>query len=71
MGDFTLQEMVDSCNKLAATFYMMHGCKPAAGFKFYEAPHPTEVLCWEMAKEAYLQLTGTCIDDVMDDLEYN
>ena len=69
MSSSTLRELVENCNKLARKFYLMHNCQVGDNFKFYNATHPHEVLCWEMAKEAYLQINGTCVDDVLDDLE--
>ncbi|MGL5726565.1 MAG: hypothetical protein ACRCYD_01765 [Plesiomonas sp.] len=64
-----LREIVDDCNKLARKFYRMQGYVVGDDFKFYEATHPAEVMCWEMAKEAYSQIQGTEIDQVIDDLE--
>lgn len=62
----TEREIVEACNGLARTFYGMQGCKVPDGFKFYEAHHPAEVACWQMAVAAYDHIEGTDVEDCLD-----
>ncbi len=59
------QQIVDDCNALARQFYKMQGCEVPDDFKFYEAHHPMEVGCWNMAVLAYDHIEGTDVEDAL------
>lgn len=65
------QQIVDQTNELARKFYKMHdrGGVVEKGYRFDEATHPTENLCWLMACEAQSVLTETDVEDCLSDLE--
>jgi hypothetical protein len=63
------REIVDNCNALARQFYRMHGCEQPDDYKFYEATHPIERGCWNMAVLAYDHIEGTCVDDCLAEVE--
>lgn len=65
----TSRELVAECNALARTFYRMVGCEVPDDYKFYEASHPAETGCWDMAVAAYEHIEGTPIEDCLCDLE--
>ncbi len=65
----TEQQIVEDCNALARQFYKMQGCKVPDDFKFYEAHHPMEVRCWNMAVLAYDHIEGTDVDDCLSHVE--
>ena len=65
----TDKKIVDACNLLAASLYALQGYNNKAGFKYYEATHPHEVLVWEMAVLAYDFIEGTPVQDALDGLE--
>lgn len=70
MSEFkTEREIVDDCNKLARLYYAMQGCEVPDDFKFYEANHPMEVGCWNMAVAAYDHIEGTDVEDCLSALE--
>lgn len=62
------QKIVDECNDLARTFYEMQGCQVPDGYKFYEATHPAEAGCWQLAMAAYDHIEGTDVESALDDL---
>jgi hypothetical protein len=62
------QQIVDECNALARQFYKMQGCEQSADFKFYEATHPAEAGCWNMAALAYDHIEGTEVDECLREL---
>lgn len=64
----TPQQIVERCNELARTFYKMQGCNADVNFKFYEAHHPLEVGCWNMAVVAYDHIEGTDVQDCLDEI---
>lgn len=64
----TPQQIVDECNDLARTFYAMHGNVVPNDFKFYQAHHPQEVGCWEMAVAAYEHIDGTDVEDCLNEV---
>ena len=63
----TDDEILEQTNELASKFYAYLGYQSREDFKFYEATHPTEVTCWNMACEAQLILMGT---DVQGNIDY-
>lgn len=65
----TSRQIVDDCNQLARLFYGMQGCVTHDDYKFYEATHPQEVGCWNMAVAAYEHIEGTPVEDCLSDLE--
>lgn len=65
----TERQIVDDCNALARTFYLLQGCEVPEGYKFHEAHHPAELSCWEMAMAAYEYIEGTDVESALADLE--
>ena len=65
----TERELVEECNQLAHIYYEMQGCKVGEDYKFYEAHHPAEVSCWEMAVAAYGHIRETDIEDCLIQME--
>jgi hypothetical protein len=63
------QQIVDECNALARQFYKMQGCEQSSDFKFYEATHPAEAGCWNMAVLAYDHIEGTDVGDCLGQLD--
>ncbi len=59
----TDKEILAQTNALANRLYMLYGNKSRENFKFYEAIHPLEKLCWRFACEAQLFLTNTDVED--------
>lgn len=62
------EEILVQTNKLARRLYGLMGYKVNKSFKFYvdnhRPLHPTEKLCWNLAREAQLVLTKTNVDDI-------
>ena len=67
----TLKQIVHGCNALARRFYKMQGCVVNDEFKFYEAHHPAEVGCWNMAVAAYDYIEGTDVESCLEELNEN
>lgn len=65
----TEREIVDGCNELARLFYSMQGYQVPDDYRFYEAHHPHEVGCWNMAVAAYEHIEGTPVEDALSNLE--
>ena len=65
----TPEKIVAEANDLARLFYRMSGCEVPDGFKFYEAHHPAEEGCWNMAVAAYEHIEGTEVEDCLAQLE--
>ena len=61
----TDEQLVDECNKLARLFYKMSGCNVPDGYKFYQATHPAESGCWDMAVAAYEHIAHTDISEAL------
>ncbi len=64
-----LQRTIDDANSLARSFYLRMGYVVPEGYRFDEARHPQERMCWQMARDAYEALVGTDLDDVLSELE--
>lgn len=64
-----LQEIVDSANELARTFYRAMGYVVEEGYRFDQARHPQERGMWNMAAIAYDHIEGTDVDAALDELE--
>jgi len=54
--------------RLADAFYSAHGNISRPRFKYYDSTHPSEVLMWELAVIAYAELTGTDLEDVLNNV---
>lgn len=63
------RELVEECNQLARAYYKMLGCEVNDDFKFYEAHHPAEVNCWNMAVMAYDHIRSTDIENCLIEIE--
>lgn len=59
------QMIVARCNELARAFYKMNGKHVPDDYKFYEATHPEEVGCWDMAVAAYEHIAFTDVEDCL------
>lgn len=62
----TLADIVKRGNDLARQFYASMGCVVPDDYKFYEATHPQEVGCWNMAVMAYDFIEGTDLEDCLN-----
>ena len=61
--------IVSQANELARSFYLLMGYVVADGYRFDEARHPQERLCWNMACEAYEFIDGTSPNDALAEIE--
>jgi hypothetical protein len=61
--------IIERANELARDFYAMMGYRQPLGYRFDQATHPQERLCWEMVRLAYEVLKKTNLDDVLVSLE--
>jgi len=59
------EQLVKAANGLARRFYKMMGYEVGADYLFYNATHPQEKLCWDMAVEAFEALRDTDIEDAL------
>lgn len=64
-----LLEWRDFGNALARRFYEAMGCIVAEGYRFDEATHPQERLCWHLAVIACEEYDGTDLQDIVDEIE--
>lgn len=64
----TEQEIVDTANDLARTYYHMMGYIVTHDFKFYNAIHPQEKLCWDMAVCAFEILKETDVENALSSI---
>ena len=62
----TDQEIINEALDLAREFYRLMGYVQADGYKFYEATHPQEIMCWNMAIVAFDIIGATDLLDVLD-----
>lgn len=65
----TDREIVDQTNKLARELYHRWGFNAPEGYRFDQATHPAEVIAWELACIAQLNLTDTDVEDALQNLE--
>ena len=63
----TNSEIVRDANNLARLFYQSMGCDVSIDYKFYEATHPQEKGCWNLAIIAYDFIEGTDVEDCLDE----
>ena len=66
----TVEDVVAEGNELARQFYRSMGCVVPEGYKFYEATHPQELGCWNLAVIAYEHIEGTDLEECLDEMEY-
>lgn len=69
MGMQTPEQVVAGARSLARVYYEMMGCRVPEGYKFEDAKHPQERLCWSMACYAYEALSDTCVQDCLSEIE--
>ena len=60
----TDEQILKQTNELANKLYGHLGYIEREKFKFYNATHPIEIMCWNMACEAQLLLTATDVSDI-------
>jgi hypothetical protein len=63
------EKIVADANALAAKFYLQFDCQASAGYKFYEATHPQEVLVWNMACVAYGHINEVDVHAILEELQ--
>jgi hypothetical protein len=63
------EKIVAGANALAAKFYLQFDCQASAGYKFYEATHPQEVLVWNMACVAYEHINEVDVHAILEELQ--
>lgn len=68
-GQDLAKTIVENANALARSFYKMLGNDVPEGYRFDEAHHPQERLCWHMACEAFEQIEGTSPADALSEIE--
>lgn len=69
MESRTNQQIIGDCNALALKLYALMGFNQGHNYKMYEATHPQEKLCWEMAMVAYEHVGGTEVSGVLDEFQ--
>lgn len=65
----TDEELLEAGLDLARLYYQQLGHRVPEGFKFYESKHPQEQLMWRLACLAFEELTGTCLTDVLENVQ--
>ena len=68
----TAQEIVDQTNEIARIIYKGMGYTSPEGFEFHTETinrHPHEENCWASACEIQELMTGTEVDDAIEELE--
>ena len=61
----TDEQLIEECNELAQKLYYILGYRVGSDYKMYKATHPHEVMCWQMAVEAYNHIAETDIEDAL------
>ena len=56
------RQLADAGNALARQFYAAMGYAVDEGYRFDNATHPQEALCWQLACIAYEKLAATELD---------
>ena len=64
----TNEEIIEQALAMAARFYSIMGYQSKPGFKFYDSRHPTELMCWYMAVDAFNELAATDVNDALDEI---
>lgn len=67
----TVSEIVQEGNELARQFYRSMGCVVPEDHKFYEARHPQERGCWNLAVIAYEYIEGTDLEECLEEMQYD
>jgi hypothetical protein len=63
------KQIIADANDLARRFYRRMGYAVPEGYRFDKARHPQEQMCWAMVADAVEHLTGTELQEVLDELE--
>lgn len=71
MRSRTPKQILNQTNSLAAKFYRCWGYKSPKNFRFDESIHGHEMIAWRQACIAQEELTSTCIEDVLEEIEDN
>lgn len=62
-------QLVADANDLARMIYSLQGYQVPTGYRFDQATHPQEVVCWHMAIVAYEHINGTDIENALSSIE--
>jgi len=65
----TDRQLVDTANALARRFYARMGYQVPEGYRFDEATHPHEVMCWENAVDAFTIIADVSVYDALANIE--
>ena len=60
---------IANANDLAREFYRLMGYVREEDYRFDEATHPQEKLCWQMACAAFEHIEGTDLNEVLAEIE--
>ena len=67
--DASERAIVTKANELARRFYKAMGYEVPEGYRFDEARHPQERLCWLMSCDAFEMIEGTDPNEALASLE--
>lgn len=67
--DQTERLIVENANALARSFYKSMGYEVPEGYRFDQARHPQERMCWQMSCYAFEMIEGTDPNDALSSLE--
>lgn len=70
-GSLSTTELIQACNRLAATYYRAHGYKITPGYRFDRSEHPHERGMWDLAAIAFDHLLGIDVEEILLDEEEN
>jgi hypothetical protein len=65
----TDEQIVQTANVLAREFYALMGNKVPKGYRFDQAKHPQEQLCWQMAVRAFEVIEYTDVEEALSGIE--
>jgi hypothetical protein len=65
----TAPEIINLANDLARSLYRVRGYTVPEGYRFDKATHAHEREAWAGAREAFLLLRDTDLDDVISELD--
>lgn len=65
----TEKQVINRTNDLARRFYEMQGCVVPRKYKFWQATHPAERLCWDMAVVAMEHIAKTDVENALTECE--
>jgi len=63
--DKTDEELLVEAERLARSFYKLHGYVVREGYCFRKATHPQEQLMWDLVVEAYEHIEGTDLQNAV------